>query len=106
MQREIKFRDYDFETKTIRYFDLDSYNRYEHDSYGNIMQFTGLIDANGENIYEGDIMCGGKYLNTQHQSNWIVKFDAEKGYKTWHSHPIDDAIVIGNIHENPDLLNS
>ena len=35
--REIKFRDFDFDTNTIRYFDLDMYNKYEHDNYGNIM---------------------------------------------------------------------
>jgi len=56
MSREIKFRDWNPETKEMRYFNLDGYDREVHDAYGNIMQFTGLLDKNGKEIFEGDVI--------------------------------------------------
>ena len=73
-----------------------------------IMQFTGLLDKKGKEIYEGDIM---RCTDTGHEYNaqmiweeggfWI--FD---GNKNPHLPYKDYREVIGNIYENPELINS
>lgn len=74
-----------------------------------VQQFTGLFDANGEEIYEGDIL--------DYQWGWKIgrvifgeggfAFDGVFGTKPFvHLFSIDlnKAKVIGNIYENPELL--
>jgi len=75
-----------------------------------IMQFTGLHDKNGKEIYEGDILgCGGKkpyeYI---HEVKLIVNdsnIRYDYGYSHEHNFPAPHWVeIIGNIHENPELL--
>ena len=68
-----------------------------------LMQFTGLRDKNGVEIYEGDILCLPKYEGTEHQTRWPVEWDGERAQFTYWS-PRKDAEVIGNIYSNPELL--
>lgn len=72
-----------------------------------IMQFTGLLDKDGKEIYEGDIL---KDIDNRHVE---VKFDSGVFYITKTGPTLAHAIllnsvaeceVIGNIYENPELL--
>lgn len=77
---------------------------------GNIMQFTGLLDKNGKEIYESDIVKIGKDLIEE--VKWIdqISWRAEKcpvnGFVNHESIYKEKPEIIGNVYENPDLLNN
>lgn len=79
-----------------------------------IMQYTGLKDKNGKEIYEGDIV-EWKYLKTWHKNEvrWVGGgfVVTTSGFKDDLNEPQDLLLVsilsceiIGNIYENPELL--
>lgn len=127
--REIKFRAWDaHEKKMITYFDSNfklSINSEtgaifcagymidgERINY-TLMQFTGKNDITGKNIYEGDIVT---WRNASGIGNGTgrVYFDIDatrykvhiNEYEVYDLYDVDyaDIKVIGNIYENPELI--
>ena len=133
MSREAKYRCWHKQAKEYRViesvdFDKDGkaecivtldYNTW-HDPWNDLVedveleQYTGLKDKNGKEIYEGDIANLGKYgiYVVVFNEFWCgFEFEGGKGVKTKSGveHPRfsqdwQTAEVIGNIHENPELL--
>lgn len=123
--REIKFRAFD-DGKMLHshnnYFNDDTtqlawfFGKVREDSI--IMQFTGLTDKNGKDIYEGDIiserwLCE-VYKNVE--GTFMIKFHTNPKVnktmtlKKYLAHRLNagtseiDNSVIGNIHENQELI--
>lgn len=105
----------------VEYFD-DSINyRFDHFCTGadedvEFMQSTGLKDKNGVEIYEGDVInCRNSFRNPMTGSGSlsinrdfkIIFKDGEfkaKGFDIRLKNILSYSEVIGNIYENPELL--
>ena len=125
MSREIKFRVWDNIDYMSKPYDLNEiqFGKIQFTKDCIIMQFTGLKDMNGQDIYEGDVLqCefipsyfGVEWNNEVSCYDWYVMTETKKlgaslakanedaPKKT--DKPFSQIIeVIGNIYENPDLL--
>ena len=70
-------------------------------------QFTGMKDKNGKEIYEGDIYISDK--GGINEVSWVIGDGCNfSGFDFAPFHHIEGVIsdieVIGNIHDNPELL--
>ena len=69
-------------------------------------QFTGLLDKNGKEIYEGDITKSpnaDNALAVEYQEIMLSDDATAPGMGFQFNAEASDMEVIGNIHENPDL---
>lgn len=68
-------------------------------------QYTGLTDKNGKKIFEGDIVKNSRDVGLLYYKEKNSAFTVkgwEYGYWLWHDK--EDIEVIGNIYDNPELL--
>lgn len=121
MNREIKFRIWDIENKEmlkVQELDFEStfyggriairsdrYNDYFDTEDMILMQYTGLDDKNGKEIYEGDI---AKYENMIGKimffNGSFILSDFEEETE-WELGVINEELeIMGNIYDNLELL--
>ena len=137
--REIKFRAWNRETKKMQYFTLNtllegygddcSYTPEGEEPWVSpiwqpTMQYTGLQDKNGKEIYEGDVveitsnmvlLLTGEPTGNITTTRYRVVYSSEdliwyvidnKGNKSRAKFYLQggDVKIIGNIYENPELM--
>jgi uncharacterized phage protein (TIGR01671 family) len=109
--KQIKFRAWDKEEKVMTIpFSLYECLSGECKIVGEkenweIMQFTGLHDKNGKEIYVGDIIIEISLLSNRKHIDFIERgrdgFVTHSGGKIGRENRLE---VIGNIYQNPELL--
>lgn len=129
MNREIKFRAWDKLRKgmvpvtglvwdnrglALDTFDYRDTDQWERSGDYTLMQYTGLSDKNGVEIYEGDVLRyqqvqmpdeQGIVLDTIWYTNARVEWDGVDGcWVIKHQRCEGRPEVIGNIYEHPHLL--
>jgi uncharacterized phage protein (TIGR01671 family) len=109
--REIKFRAWDGDMMQHN-IALDSHGWFSQqtgEGGDKVMQYTGLKDKNGKEIYEGDI------VRTNHSFVEVGEVKFQLGQFIMKNHSLANSLprlienkwtleILGNIYENPELL--
>ena len=114
--RPIRFRQWDSVLRTMTYdigatfpsgwtgFSKVSWERFP------IMQYTGLIDLHGKDIYEGDIIalsCGCCFYKVVWDDKKLCWWPVDDGLSQVHCEGFDvwahKMEIIGNIYKNPEM---
>jgi len=67
-----------------------------------LMQYTGIKDKNGKEIYEGDIVKT-QYIGSEGTKE--IKYNIKYNFSGFgFIENLDTSEIIGNIYENPELL--
>jgi uncharacterized phage protein (TIGR01671 family) len=125
IQREIKFRAWDkalnrwlsFDDGDDVHYDYSMIKNSEHGWYLHIesgedivlMQYTGLKDKNGKEIYEGDLL---KWQDSEDiyevmwkDFKWVTRWWGESGIIAQYPGFYDTKWnIVGNLYENPELI--
>ena len=120
--REIKFRAWHKEKKIMGevlgidilhkeiFFSNEDVDCYEHTAfkYIELMEYTGLKDMMGKEIYEGDIVTlhNGKYkviFNTE-EARFVLRNDEFEMNIPFTNNNNERMEVLVNVYENPELL--
>lgn len=116
-KREIKFRAWNEINKEMIYPRKGAFNCLSSgdilNKYDKVMQFTGCVDMNEKDIYEGDLL----YCDSEPGSTHLITYDEtaarfvderlDDGDSCTSYDGFDfvvDTRIIGNIYENPEIL--
>lgn len=128
MNREIKFRVYDKDLKRMRYlnsshdficFDEEGNGYYENmqtgpgEWFSDLMQYTGLKDKNGVEVYENDIIDIHQTVNGYNQ--FVIQYDNYKfsaryyNQKTkqilgWYQYDLDELFEINEAEKEIEVI--
>lgn len=70
-----------------------------------LMQYTGLKDKNGKEIYEGDIVkVNGELMEVFFKDGYFGWGKEHSGAYSFDPFGAEQLEIIGNIYENPNLL--
>jgi len=108
--RDIKFRAWSALDNKMKECDMeeDIQSYFKHNDGIELMQYTGLKDKNGKEIYEGDILK--KWYSRDTTGKDIIWFyepveleitDSSVGFDITF---LSNSEVVGNIYENAELL--
>lgn len=121
MKRIFKFRAWDPRWERMTYFDeadplvssptLLSGFVLAHNTGGDevLMQWTGFIDSEGRDIYEGDVVrlfgLNSKVEWGRVSGSWVLRTKGEDIASDLSTDlELDNGKVIGNVYENPELI--
>jgi len=116
--RKIKFRQFrggemvSIDGRGIGFEYVTEAEQYDH----YVMQYTGICDNNGFEIWEGDLIKAD-YPDNERKSNYVIKWK-DAGFYLHHDYdncnfwqPLDKKritdnklLVVGNIYEHPYLI--